>query len=373
MRKRVLSLLLAMIMIFSLMPNVFAAHSNTDTGQSYIPLGGSVGGWGDKAGSHMGMRFSLYFAEGDWSSYEEMKQAESKNQLVWKQMGKTLDVVQKGMDNVTWYSGKTVYERMALNDIDEDRLKQVDWSSTAVPVSSIPTPDTFPTILYDDSNADKKKWQTYFCGYSGNDIDDVWNKKDDKGNYIVHFENLDPILDLMLEGYNWDSKDFRNGSYVDEQHIPHNGVFKLYFEPTTQITINNVSNAMTLRDLIAFYNSHKNLILTGTYEGKQVEWPIYTAFRSLSLTMANATRLSEDEPAINMKGYTKEEDIKSNSNFSSDGDLYNSGGVGVITGFPRGKSPEVKVVTSYIKITGYNEKGEAIYVETEKAEDTRVE
>ena len=368
MRKRVLSLLLAMIMIFSLMPNVFAAHSNTDTGQSYIPLGGSVGGWGDKAGSHMGMRFSLYFAEGDWSSYEEMKQAESSNQLEWKQMGKTLDVVQKGMDNVTMWSGKTVYERMALNDIDEDRLKQVDWSSTAVPVSSIPTPDAFPKILYDDSNADKKKWQTYFCGYSGNDIDDYWQDETK-----VHFENLDPILNLMTKDLRWQSKDFRNGTYTTNKGVKVEGVFKLYFEPTTQITINNVSNAMTLRDLIAFYNSHKNLILTGTYEGKQVEWPIYTAFRSLSLTMANATRLSEDEPAINMKGYTKEEDIKSNSNFSSDGDLYNSGGVGVITGFPRGKSPEVKVVTSYIKITGYNEKGEAIYVETEKAEDTKVE
>lgn len=368
MRKRVLSLLLAMIMIFSLMPNVFAAHSNTDTGQSYIPLGGSVGGWGDKAGNHMGMRFSLYFAEGDWSSYEEMKQAESSNQLEWKQMGKTLDVVQKGMDNVTMWSGQTVYERMKSNFMSADNLDSVDWSSTAVQVSNIPTPDTFPTILYDDSNTDKKKWQTYFCGYSGNDIDDYWQDETK-----VHFENLDPILNLMTKDLGWQSKDFRNGTYTTNKGVKVEGVFKLYFEPTTQITINNVSNAMTLRDLIAFYNSHKNLILTGTYEGKQVEWPIYTAFRSLSLTMANATRLSEDEPVINMSGYTQEGDIKSNSNFGTDGDLYKSGGVGVITGFPRGKSPEVKVVTSYIKITGYNEKGEAIYVETEKAEDTRVE
>lgn len=367
MRKRVLSLLLAMIMIFSLMPNVFAAHSNTDTGQSYIPLGGSVGGWGDKAGNHMGMRFSLYFAEGDWSSYEEMKQAESNNQLVWKQIGK-LEVVQKGMDNVTMWSGQTVYERMKSNAMSADNLYSVDWSSTAVPVSSISTPNAFPKILYDDSNVDKKKWQTYFCGYSGNDIDDYWQDE-----AKVHFENLQPFLDKMTEGLGWQSMDFRNGRYITNSGVTKKGVFKLYFEPTTQITINNVSNAMTLRDLIAFYNSHKNLYLTGTYEGKEVQWPVYTAFRSLSLTMANATRLSEDEPAIRMSGYTQEEDIKSNSNFSSDGDLYKSGGVGVITGFPRGKSPEVKVVTSYIKITGYNEKGEAIYVETEKAEDTRVE
>lgn len=370
MRKRVLSLLLAMIMIFSLMPNVFAVHSNTDTGDSYIPLGGSVGGWGDKAGNHMGMRFSLYFAEGDWSSYEEMKQAESNNQLVWEKKGDTLEVVQKGMDNVTWYSRKTIYEKMMKDSaMEDDELKPVDWSSTAVPVSNIPTPNAFPTILYDDSNTDKKKWQTYFCGYSGEDIDEVWQDETK-----VHFENLDPILDLMTKDLGWQNIDFRNGRYTTNSGATKNGVFKLYFEPTTQITINNVSNAMTLRDLIAFYNSHKNLYLTGTYNGEEVQWPVYTAFRSLSLTMANATRLSEDEPAINMSGYTQEGDIKSNSNFGADGDLYKSGGVGVLTGFPRGPiAPEVKVVTSYIKITGYNEKGEAIYVETEKAEDTKVE
>ena len=72
---RGLSLLLVFMMIFSMMPlQVFAAHQGVNGGAGgadAVAIGSSVGNWGSELKKFSGMRFSLYFVEGDNIEHED--------------------------------------------------------------------------------------------------------------------------------------------------------------------------------------------------------------------------------------------------------------------------------------------------------------
>ena len=82
---RIMSFFLAFIMILSLLPlNVFAAKPAPKPGAGINAGAGTgdggssdvaVGGWGANLPNYHGMRFSLYFAEGSWSTYLKQKKS----------------------------------------------------------------------------------------------------------------------------------------------------------------------------------------------------------------------------------------------------------------------------------------------------------
>lgn len=378
MKKRILSFILSLVMVIGIVPTSVFADGEVDT-----ESGPASGGYGSTAdGSWTGsekaaMRMSLYFTDFTTKNGEKIK-INSKDEFLAKedifeytQIGKTIDFYKDLVPSeVTFYSGMSVYRRMHEGFMDSAELKDSGYTDMTQNMYSVAS--DFPVIF--DSNGTSDKYVKYFMGSkyveeAKTNQKEAWAHAD-----IVNDGKLQLFLDKIIEGDNRiQSIDFKEGSYIDANGATIRGAFKFYFEPVVEIMIGGKWFAVTLRDMIAMQNSMNLTFDFTTKDGKKMtNQPLNSAFATLSRNLGNATRLTHDQPLVSMFAYNGS-NITSYSYDESD-DLYRSGGLGVITGMVETPfAPEVKVVTSYIKITGYNEKGEAIYVETEKAEDTKVE
>lgn len=384
-KSRLLSFALAFTMVFTMLPQTFAVSEKPATGatddSNDTAKGTSVAGWGSSTKDHAGMRFSLYFSETKATSIEEYREQEKTGKdLDFVQVG-VLDVVQKGMDYIQRSSTMTVFERMEENEdgMLMGQFMPIDWSSTGLSIDSVAP--NFPGIYenysdvasnYGNSETEfKYKYMKYFCGLAKEIKDEDWTKSKEDGG--VDLTNLLKITDkIVADNTDWKEYSFKDGWYIDNFGKKVQGVFKFYFEPTVQIFIDSVGYAVTLRDLIAFANENTNMRLLS---GDNQKWTIARGHRTLSQNMANAVFLTSDEPLINMKGYSGSSIgsfLTSNDEYDSSSDLYKSGGVGVITGFPRGKftPPTVKIVTSVVKVDDYKVENNEIVANLSEAEKT---
>lgn len=363
--KRILSLFLAIIMILSLVPmTVFGAKPGNAGGGTGDGGAGdnAVGGWGATLKDYYGMRFSLYFAEGSWSTYEEYLTAERNGDVDFMRMGDIYETYQKDDNNkrstVDLWSHMSVYERMPnaqgtrsskMGENGRDGFISVDYDSVVKNINTVGWKGDFPRILSEVE--DEAKYVRFFTGLEEANADN-WENAD--------VTNSVAIANKILSGtgISITADDFKMGTYTDFEGQKHYGAFKLYFEPTMIIMMNYKRYVVTVRDMIAYENAHPNRKYqggNGTYVG------LNQAYGSFSKDLGSAVYLIDDEPVIGMSKKQSGGNYSSNGKFAEGSDYYNSAGVGVITGFPRQGRFVPEIYKTYVFIDFVDEQGNITY------------
>lgn len=369
---RIMSFFLAFIMILSLLPlNVFAAKPAPNPGAGINAGAGTgdggssdvaVGGWGANLPNYHGMRFSLYFAEGSWSTYEEYLTAERNGDVDFELMGNIYETYQvdrlNARSNVDKWSGMSVYDRMPnstgtrpanMGKNGRDGFISVDYDSVVKNINTVGWKGTFPTIL--STTSDKNKYNRFFTGLETLNAE-TWPNAD--------LSNSVAIANKILEGTGIQitKEDFSTGTYTDFEGQKHYGAFKLYFEPTMIIMMDSTRYAVTVRDMIAYENAHPDRKYQGekdTYVG------LNQAYGSYSKDLGSAVYLIDDEPVIGMSKKQSGGNYSSNGGFAEGSDYYNSAGVGVITGFPRQGRFVPEIYKTYVFIDSVDADGNITY------------
>lgn len=369
---RIMSFFLAFIMILSLLPlNVFAAKPAPNPGTDVNAGAGTgdggtsdmaVGGWGANLPNYHGMRFSLYFAEGSWSTYEDYLTAERNGDVDFTRMGDVYETYQvdrlNARSNVDKWSHMSVFERMPnaqgtreshMGENGRDGFISVDYDSVVKNINTVGWKGTFPTIL--STTSDKNKYVRFFTGLETINAE-TWPNAD--------LSNSVAIANKILEGTGIQitEEDFSTGTYTDAYNQKHYGAFKLYFEPTMIIMMNSTRYAVTVRDMIAYENAHPDRKYQGendTYVG------LNQAYGSYSKDLGSAVYLIDDEPVIGMSKKQSGGNYSSNGGFAEGSDYYNSAGVGVITGFPRQGRFVPEIYKTYVFIDTVDAEGNVTY------------
>lgn len=420
MKKRILSLLLSVVMLFSSLPlQAFAAEDKDPKGKDNTNSGSAYGNQGSGSFNAIsghesveGMRFSLYFIPGDWTSYEAFLNAEKDlredgtpmqnshaeqgkaymiDDSVRIEVGK-LEVVGRVSDNnilnaITKWSDKTIFDRMALEDMSEFGNTYLDdFQTSYIRMSDIPFKDgkTEDILKENLTEKEKKRWVKFFAG------ENVEELKTQEDIDSADFYNLSAIVYKMYERSDFSilnanyyptnakdfiekfAKDFKDGKFVDNFGEEEKGVYKFYFEPTAPFKADSTElwYMFSLRDMIAFNKK----MLENNPNYKWGQWStLEDAFTSAATSLGNATYLSSDEPLLKMYGrttpFTRGDVSSKTSGFKEGKPFYNSAGVGVITGCPRDEftPPKVKIVTSVVGLKSYELQGDKIVANLEQA------
>ena len=402
---RLTSFLLAFIMVFTLFPlNVFANDNDGD-------LGSGTGGTssGDRGTSSDGdiwttgieaMRFSLYFAEGSWTSYEDYEKdlKDPTVDVTFNRIGDSFDMLVKdGSGSITSSSKQYIsyldvaYRMESENGEDFKNLATNSKNDAfylydnydAVPVSSLGFEGTFPAIFI-DGKGDENRFLDFFMKSLAphNDpnqeiyeaIRDNGSAKDKNGNTVTfesELRNTMAVINQILQGnesIRIDAESFVNGYYYkpeinyatgDYTMERVEGIFKLYFEPVSTIHDKDINVTGTTRDFIAYQNANSGRsykLTLGTVYGPN------NGFTTFYTNMGNTVWLTTDELQINMykkaevnKQFTSSE---AKGTYSPKHTYFDSAGVGRIQGYPmNGKriALPVNIVSYYVTI---NDKGE---------------
>jgi len=386
---KLVSILVIFAMLFSIAPTSVFAYSDVNAGA----LGGgkdstviTAGGWTVDEDKFNGMLFSLYFAEGDWSTYEEYLAAENAGQVNWTQYGESRYMVRDNDANIIpkYFSNKTVVYRMGEGLTSVSSFYDTkDWNSAAfghkwgnwvVPQTGDQSQiknrkvldDGFPEIM--EVNPDPNKWIKFFTGFTSSELSgdkkaENWPNADltNIGNVLDRiFARLTPKVTV---------EQFRNGIYVDEFGVTHHGIYKLYFEPFIQVSMNWEKYAMTIRDIWAWYTNYPNQrFLYGTDGKYYTGLPV--AGTNPILNAGNNVHIVDNEKQINMLGHTGGK-FERHFNFDKTKPFYQSAGVGVITGFPYGKKIDrPQLIKTYVSIDSVDADGNVTF---KKARPTTIE
>ena len=359
---KMLCVVISLVMLLSLIsPSVYAATEyNGESGNSSSTVKShSWNGIGNMTG-YTGMRFSLYFAEGNWETIDDYK-ANPPSDSSWRQIGKTVEMVENnnGGTAIKYASGLSVFDRMINNNMGEngdDRFEEVsNYNSNRKTIGDFGFKGSFPKIFGDGLSSDR--FQKFFMGSINPDGDSkYWDEVVEPNKlWESEFVNIKKVIDKIVENTDYEINEdaFAHGYYYLFGK-PYYGIFKLYFEPLQGFVVGSDTYGVgSARDFIAMDNASPSTKITHN---------ITSAIKNVG----NAVWLTKDEPQINMTGRTAGSSSYGNNDVvdkisDSSSSYYKSAGVGVITGFPMGKRAIPDVVKTYVSIQSVDANGKMTY------------
>ena len=399
---KLLSLFLALILILGTIPYSIFADTTQDGGADDS---NDKGAWHLKNGSNMdvtqyaGMRFSLYFAEGDWANVAEMESGIAT--VDFQEIGK-IDTYQNGNPaTIDVYTGLSVYERMHPNKSGKDKMKEHQFrKSSKKPYESYSLSSFGFNLdkkfvagnevqsgflkIYTDTD-DRDRYVRFFTGktlddfYLDNNPTDQRIEEVNKNWQEADITNIMKIVDKILADsgskLKISTEDFKNG-VLNTDEGQKQGVYKLYFEPIAKMTINRTDYAVTVRDIIAISRSgFKPNIQYVTGSGKAGTTDnLFYAFSTPFRNMGNAVFLMGSQENIRMSARTSRYERKSNdASNNPSSNYYKSAGVGVFTGYPKGGRPGPKIIRTYVQVEDLDENNNPIFKTIEESDIKPVE
>lgn len=375
--KRILSFLLAFLMVFSLLPTSLfvygAGTTNTEAEKGEDAKGDTDGTWGNKGWAE-GIRCSLYFAEisSDVASkintdYKDnvddgIRWAEKQGLLKYNRIGETVNIRTNDRNDgySVLYSGENIYDKMVDGCIDESNFYTVTLSDVMTNGNSLKSDwrskfeKTIGNMFETKTEVDSDRWNKFFL-----QIDEVKNQEDWEK---AKLDYLMPIINKIIDGvpdHIITEENFKNGvlQIVDKNgsgETTQNGIYKFYFEPEfVRKESSKKFVLLTLRDAFSYSKG----VVGKTYrdDKNNKDYTFLASCRSWLVTIARSTFINKPEYSINLAGAETIPEIWVEEFKETDSNFYQAGGLGVIYGCTKdqiesfGNPPTV--IKTYVKIS----------------------